>query len=173
MNILEKFKEIQTLIFDVDGVLTDGNLLVTEEGHLLRSMNTRDGYALKQAIEAGFRVVIITGGSSAGVTKRLEGLGIEDIFVGISDKLSVFRAFVEQEALDPEEILYMGDDLPDFEVMRRVGLPACPQDAAPEIIALSHYVSPRSGGRGCVRDVVEKVLRVHKKWPYQQPKTKN
>ncbi|MCB0642167.1 MAG: HAD hydrolase family protein, partial [Phaeodactylibacter sp.] len=99
--------------------------------------------------------------------------GIEDIFVGISDKLSVFRAFVEQEELDPEEILYMGDDLPDFEVMRRVGLPACPQDAAQEIIALSHYVSPKAGGRGCVRDVVEKVMRVHRKWPYQQPTKKN
>ena len=172
MNTLEKFREIRTLIFDVDGVLTNGDLLIQEDGQLLRSMNTKDGYALKQALQQGYRVVIITGGKSEGVVKRLQGLGITDIYSGIHDKLAVFREYVETHELDPEEILYMGDDLPDFEVMKRVGLPACPQDAVPEIMAICHYVSPKPGGKGCVRDVIEKVLRLKYKWPYQsRPKS--
>jgi 3-deoxy-D-manno-octulosonate 8-phosphate phosphatase (KDO 8-P phosphatase) len=164
MNYLEKFKTIDTLIFDVDGVLTNSQLLVTEAGELLRSMNTRDGYALKKAVKSGYRVVIITGGKSAGVTKRLQGLGITDIYVGVQNKIEVFRQYVHENQLDTANILYMGDDLPDYDVMRLVGLPACPHDAAQEILEIAQYVSPKDGGAGCVRDVIEKVLKLAGKW---------
>lgn len=164
MNYLEKFKAIDTFIFDVDGVLTNSQLLVTEAGELLRSMNTRDGYALQKAVKLGYRVVIITGGKSAGVTKRLEGLGIKDIYVGVQNKMEVFRQYVHDNQLDTANILYMGDDLPDYKVMRLVGLPACPHDAAQEILEIAQYVSPKDGGAGCVRDVIEKVLKLAGKW---------
>jgi 3-deoxy-D-manno-octulosonate 8-phosphate phosphatase (KDO 8-P phosphatase) len=164
MNHLERFHRIKTFIFDVDGVLTNSELIVMENGDLLRKMSVRDGYAIKQAIRQGFRVIIITGGSSQGVITRLRNLGVEEVHAGISDKLSVFRELVERLELDPERILYMGDDLPDYEVMRLVGLPACPGDAAPEIRQLSQYISPVKGGAGCARDVIEKVLKLKKKW---------
>lgn len=164
MNLLESFKDIQTFIFDVDGVLTDSTLLITEKGELLRQMNVRDGYAMKHAIEEGYRICIITGGNSAGVTSRLKGLGIQEIHSGISNKILTYNQLVERHDLDEGSILYMGDDLPDYEVMRRVGLPACPNDAAQEIIELAQYVSPFKGGTGCVRDVIEKVMKLHGKW---------
>lgn len=165
MNVLEKFKEVSTFMFDVDGVLTNGELIIQEDGQLLRKMNTRDGLALKLAHEAGFRVVIITGGKSQGVLSRLQGLGLTDIYYGISDKLEVFRAYIDEHEINAETILYMGDDWPDYEVMCRVGLPTCPQDAARDILSIAEYVSPFKGGEGCVRDVVEKVLRLNKQWP--------
>lgn len=165
MNPLEKFKDIRTFLFDVDGVLTNSELLVLEDGKLLRKMSTRDGYALKMAVQAGYRVAIITGGKSAGVVERLKNLGVPDVYYGISDKLETFQEYVELYEIDPEDVLYMGDDVPDFAVMRRVGLPACPSDAAREILDISHYISPYAGGAGCVRDVIEKVMRLHGKWP--------
>ncbi len=165
MNQLEKFSEIKTFIFDVDGVLTNNEVLVLEGGELLRRMNIRDGYALKTAVEAGYNVCVITGGKSEGVRKRLNGLGVTDVFMGRSkDKLEAFEEYVHEKDLNPQAILYMGDDLPDYEVMRKVGLPTCPRDAAPEIIDLAEYVSPFSGGAGCARDVIEKVLRLHGNW---------
>jgi len=163
-NNLSKFSRIKTLIFDVDGVLTNSELIVLENGDLLRKMNTRDGYALKQAVKEGLRVIIITGGKSKGVEARLRNLGIENIIIGVEDKLSIYEAIVDQHNLDEEQILYMGDDLPDIECMRRVGLPVCPKDAVPEIRNLSLYVSPFEGGKGCARDVLEKVLKLQRKW---------
>lgn len=163
-NNLEKFGRIKTLIFDVDGVLTNGELIVMETGQLLRKMNVRDGYALKRAMQAELQVIIITGGNSKGVVTRLKNLGIEDVYFNISDKLETYEQLVEHYELDEERILYMGDDLPDLECMRRVGLPVCPKDAAHEIKDLSLYVSPMEGGRGCVRDVIEKVMRLKRKW---------
>ncbi len=142
-----------------------------ENGRLLRKMNTRDGYAIKRAIQQGYRVCIITGGKSSGVVTRLENLGVPDIYKGVSDKLEVFDEYVDIYSLDTDRILYMGDDLPDYEVMRRVGLPACPNDACPEIVALSRYISPIKGGAGCVRDVIEKVLKLHGHWPETEPLT--
>jgi 3-deoxy-D-manno-octulosonate 8-phosphate phosphatase (KDO 8-P phosphatase) len=165
MNVLDKFKNIDTFIFDVDGVLTDNSLLVTEQGELLRSMNIRDGFAIKQAVEQGFRVCIITGGKSEGVVLRLKALGVQQVYKGINDKLNTFKTYVAENNIDPENILYMGDDLPDYEVMRRVGLPTCPADSVPEIIRISQYVSPLNGGKGCARDVIEKVLKLQQKWP--------
>ncbi len=164
MNLLEPFKDIHTFIFDVDGVLTDGNLLITEDGELLRTMNVRDGYAMKRALDLGFRICIITGGNSVGVNKRLRALGIKEVHSGISDKIATYNQIVNNLGLDEGGILYLGDDIPDYEVMRRVGLPVCPNDAAPEIIDIANYISPYRGGQGCVRDVIEKVLRLQNKW---------
>ncbi len=164
MNQLEKFAQIDTFIFDVDGVFTDGSLLVLESGRLLRQMNVRDGYAVKVALAAGYRVIIITGGNSEGVTIRLANLGIQHIFSGIQRKLEVYEELIRTQQLDEEKILYMGDDLPDYEVMRRVGFPTCPSDAVPEIRQLATYISPLRGGQGCVRDVIERCLKIAGKW---------
>lgn len=166
MNQLEKFGEIDTLIFDVDGVMTDSSLHVLENGQLLRKMHTRDGYALKMAVKAGLRVCIITGGKSEGVKIRLQNLGVSDIYVGIQDKLETYEEYIDIYDLDEDRILYMGDDLPDLAVMRRVGFPVCPSDAAPEILKISKYISSERGGHGCVRDVIERILKVNGKWPY-------
>jgi 3-deoxy-D-manno-octulosonate 8-phosphate phosphatase (KDO 8-P phosphatase) len=127
-------------------------------------MNTRDGFAIKEAIKFGFKVFIITGGKSSGVRSRLEGLGCTAIYDGISDKMDAFEEILDVYDVDQDDVLYMGDDIPDYEVMRRVGIPACPSDAAPEIKHLSRYISPKNGGEGCVRDVIEKVLKLNKKW---------
>lgn len=164
MNNLELFNQVNTFIFDVDGVLTNSELIITEAGELLRKMNTRDGYALKAALKADFKVAIITGGKSKGVVDRLRALGIQDIYFGIQDKIEAFDEYLLTYNLNPETILYMGDDLPDYDVMKRVGLAACPSDAAPEIARISRYVSAKKGGEGCVRDVIEKVLRLHGHW---------
>lgn len=164
MNQLEKFGEVDTLLFDVDGVMTDSSLHVLENGQLLRKMHTRDGYALKAAVRAGLRVCIVTGGKSEGVKIRLQNLGVTDIYVGIQDKLETYEEYVDIYELDEGKILYMGDDLPDLAVMRRVGFPVCPADAAPEIKKISQYVSPINGGHGCVRDVIERVLKLRGEW---------
>ncbi len=161
---LARFARVKTFMFDVDGVMTDGSILVTETGEFLRTMHTRDGYAIKQALRQGFRMVIITGGTSAGVEQRLRLLGIPEIYAGVADKLSVYQDWLRSEQVDPASILYMGDDLPDYEVMQEVGLPCCPSDADPAIQAISAYHSPFPGGKGCVRDVIEKTLRLQGKW---------
>lgn len=165
-NPLSRFRAIDTFIFDVDGVFTDGTMLVTESGEFLRRVNARDGFVVRHAIQSGYRVAIITGGTSAGIRTRFELLGVQDIYIGVSDKLSVFREYVARHQLDTERTLYMGDDLPDYEVMRLVGLPCCPSDAAEEIKGLSQYISPYKGGEHCVRDVMEKVLKLNGHWPW-------
>ncbi|MEM1327884.1 MAG: HAD hydrolase-like protein [Bacteroidota bacterium] len=167
MNQLEYFNSIRTFIFDVDGVLTNSQLLITEKGELLRSMNTRDGYAIATAIRAGYDMAIITGGSSTGVTERLKGLGVVHLYTGYTGnrhKIDAYEELLEILNADEESILYMGDDVPDMEVMLRVGLPACPADAAPEVRKISRYVSHVNGGQGCVRDVIERVLRLNGDW---------
>jgi len=166
MNFLEKFNDIETIILDVDGVLTNGELLITEEGKLLRKMNVKDGLAMKLAMNAGIKVCIITGGNSNGVIDRLKALGIVDIYSGIRDKIEAYDELVDIYELDEDKILYMGDDLPDYPVMRRVGLPCCPADACNEVIDVSYYVSPKNGGEGCVRDVIEKILKLKGVWRY-------
>jgi 3-deoxy-D-manno-octulosonate 8-phosphate phosphatase (KDO 8-P phosphatase) len=166
MSYLSSFKTVHTFMFDVDGVMTDGQMLVTDSGEFLRRMSTRDGYALKLAVRSGYHVAVITGGSSPGVEHRLRLLGIPSIFSGISDKPAAFAHWLEMHPCDTGGILYMGDDLPDFEIMQMVGVPCCPADADPSIQALSVYVSSRQGGEGCVRDVIEKTMRIQGKWPY-------
>lgn len=142
MNQLDAFHDIRTFVFDVDGVLTNNHVLVLENGHLLRQMNIRDGYACKRAIDQGYRIAIITGGKSEGVVERLRALGIVDVYSGVTDKLEVYEELIALYELDEAAILYMGDDLPDYPVMRRVGLPTCPADACPEIRQLALYISP-------------------------------
>lgn len=164
MNQLERFQPISTFIFDVDGVLTNSHVLVMEDGKLLRQMSIRDGYAIKKAVDEGYHLCVITGGKSEGVKKRLEALGVQDIYIGKQDKTEAYEEFIDAYEIDPDSVLYMGDDLPDFQVMRRVGLPTCPKNAAPEILEIAKYISPYEGGSGCARDVIEKVLRLHGKW---------
>lgn len=164
MNYKETFKNITTVVLDVDGVLTNGEVLLLPGAHPVRQMHSKDGYALQLAVRNGIRVAIITGGSSTEVKNRLQGLGIKDIYLGASEKMDAYEDLKMCYDLNDEEILYMGDDLPDLDVMKQVALAAAPQDAAPEIKAIAHYVSPIEGGKGCVRDVIEQLLKIHNKW---------
>ena len=163
-NVLREFRHIHTFMFDVDGVMTNSELLITESGELLRKMSVRDGFAIKRAIEEKFRIIVITGGTSKGTIERLKALGIKDVMFGANNKLKHYEALLDQYHLDEDGILYMGDDLPDYEIMRRVGLACCPFDATPEIMSISKYVSPMKGGEGCVRDVIEKVMKLNGVW---------
>lgn len=156
--------DITTFIFDVDGVLTDSSVQITSTGEMLRTMNIRDGYAMKAAVESGYHVCIISGGSNEGVKIRLQNLGITDIHLACPDKVANFKEYTATYNIKPEQILYMGDDIPDYHVMQLVGLPTCPQDASPEIKGISTYISHKEGGRGAVRDVIEQVMRVQGKW---------
>ena len=163
-NYKEYLNHVDTFIFDVDGVLTDGTIHISTDGELLRSMNIKDGYALKTAIQEGFTVCIISGGKNEGVRKRLRDLGITDIYLGVQDKVEQLEEFMDIYNINRDNVLYMGDDIPDLYVMKMVGMPCCPQDAAPEIKDISRYVSHKKGGKGCVRDVIEQVLKVQGKW---------
>lgn len=160
----EYLEHITTFIFDVDGVLTDGTVTIMTNGDMLRRMNIKDGYALKTAVDAGYNVCIISGGTNIGVQKRLEGLGIKDIYLGAHNKIDQFNEYTKAHNIKAENVLYMGDDIPDYPVMQLAGLPTCPQDAAPEIKNISKYVSHKLGGKGAVRDVIEQVLKVQDKW---------
>lgn len=164
MSFLDKLHDISTFIFDVDGVLTDGSVYAFEDGSLIRKMHTKDGYALRRAVKQGYKIIIITGGSSEGAVKRLRDLGIQEVHYGIKNKLALLKQLIDSHEIDLGRILYMGDDLPDYECMRLCHLATCPSDAVPEVRAISQYVSHLGGGQGCVRDVVEKVLRVQGKW---------
>ncbi len=166
MSFLDKLQDIDTFIFDVDGVLTDAMVRVEEDGTLLRSMNTKDGFAMNYAINLGYKIYIITGSRSQGVILRLKGLGLseENIFHSTLEKLDVLRRLVHSGKVKLDNCLYMGDDIPDYAPMRLVHLSTCPQDAVHEIKEIAQYISPFAGGRGCVRDIIEKVLRVQGKW---------
>ncbi|MBP6373558.1 MAG: HAD-IIIA family hydrolase [Flavobacterium sp.] len=155
---------IDTFVLDVDGVLTDGTVHVTPNGEMLREMHIRDGFAMKAALESGYRICVISGGSNEGVRIRLRNLGITDIHLGVPDKVQTFKEYCFDYQVDPKNVAYMGDDIPDFHVMQLVGLPSCPQDASPEIKGISHYVSHKLGGKGAVRDLIEQVMRVQGKW---------
>jgi 3-deoxy-D-manno-octulosonate 8-phosphate phosphatase (KDO 8-P phosphatase) len=160
----EYLAQITTFIFDVDGVLTDGSVTIMTNGDMLRRMNIKDGYALKTAKDAGFHICIISGGSNLGVQKRLEGLGITDIYLGAHQKINQFQEYITNNNIDVKNVLYMGDDIPDIPVMKLVGLPCCPQDAAVEVKATSKYISHKDGGKGAVRDVIEQIMKVQGKW---------
>ncbi|MFD2567849.1 KdsC family phosphatase [Pseudotenacibaculum haliotis] len=155
---------INTLIFDVDGVLTNGIVTIMPDGQLVRQMNIKDGYALKTAVDAGLNVCIISGGKNEGVRIRLQNLGIKDIYLGAHDKIEKYHELTDMYNLQPENVLYMGDDIPDVPVMKLVGLPCCPNDAVSEIQHISKYISDKKGGEGCVRDIIEQILRVQGKW---------
>jgi 3-deoxy-D-manno-octulosonate 8-phosphate phosphatase (KDO 8-P phosphatase) len=164
MSILEKFKSIRTFVFDVDGVMTDGSVLVFETGEQIRRMSTRDGYSLQLAIKKGYRVLVISGGTSEGVRQRLQYLGISDIFLKAKDKKEILQQYAREHQLEEKDMLYMGDDIPDYGAMKQVGLACAPADAAPEIRHIAAYISSFGGGQGCVRDVIEKVLKLNGQW---------
>ena len=160
----EYLKHISTFIFDVDGVLTDGTIKVNTQGEMFRTMNIKDGYGLKTAVEQGFKVCVISGGTNEGVRVRLQNMGIKDVLLGAHNKTEILENYLKNHNLKRDNVLYMGDDLPDYDIMQEVGLPTCPQDAVQEIKAISKYVSHKKGGKGCVRDVIEQVMKVQGKW---------
>ena len=162
-NFKEKLKHIKAFAFDVDGVFS-GNIFLSSTGEQLRTMNIKDGYAVQLAVKKGFPIAIITGGFSEGIKIRFEGLGVTDIYMKSCNKPLDFKDFLLKHNIDAESVMYMGDDLPDYEVMKHVGVPVCPSDAAEEIKSLSQYISIAKGGEGCVREVIEQVLRAQEKW---------
>lgn len=166
MNVSEFFKNITTFIFDVDGVLTDGTVLVLENGIQARRMHIRDGFALQMAVKNGYNILIVSGGNSPQVVQRLEKLGITDVHMSVLDKKAFVSAYMTSHKLSKEQVLYMADDLPDLPVMSIVGLPCCPADAVAEVKEAVQYISPINGGYACVRDVIEKVLKLNDHWDY-------
>lgn len=163
-NIKQKFARITTMIFDIDGVLTDNKVFFMPDGFPIRNMNNKDGYAIQLAAKKKYRLAIISGSNAEPVRDALIRLGVSDVFLKQHDKLSCYKDYIYSNGITDEEVLYMGDDLPDFEVMSRVGAAVCPNDAAPEILALCQYISPKKGGEGCVRDVIEQVMRARGDW---------
>jgi len=164
MKLLELLKNVTTFVFDVDGVLTDGSLLILQGGVMARKMNVKDGYALQLAVKRGYRVVIISGGNSAEVEDRLNKLGVSEVFMKVTDKIKVLSEYVETHSLNWSDLLFMGDDIPDAEVMKKVGVACCPADAVQEIKEISAYISPLNGGFGSGRDVIEKVMKLRGSW---------
>jgi 3-deoxy-D-manno-octulosonate 8-phosphate phosphatase (KDO 8-P phosphatase) len=162
--MLELFKTIKTFVFDIDGVLAIDTMIVMPDGELIRSMNSKDGYALQLAIKKGYHIVIITGGNSKAVQQRLINLGVKEVFLSVHNKQDTLQQYALQHNLKLDEMLYMGDDIPDYMAMKIVGLPCCPADAVPEIKQISKYISPYTGGYGCGRDVIEKVLKLNGHW---------
>lgn len=162
--MFDEFKKIKNFVFDIDGVLTNAKLLITEEGELLRSVSVRDGLAIKMALERGYRVAIITGGKSDGVYKRFTALGVKDYYSGVHDKMPVFKAYIERHNLKLEETLYIGDDLPDLPVIHHAGLGCAPKDAINEVLETADYICNANGGEGCARELIEKVLKLNDNW---------
>lgn len=156
--------KIKALVFDVDGVLSSGTISVNTKGELNRTASIKDGYALHLAIKLGLHVAIITGAFEDSILFRYKEIGVEDIYLGSSVKTIDLQHLLNKYNLSAEEVLYMGDDIPDYEVMQQVGLPCCPRDAAPEIRDISLYISHLDGGKGCARDVIEQVLKAQGKW---------
>lgn len=156
--------KIKAIIFDIDGVLSSETITLSAEGVPLRTVNIKDGYAIQLAVKLGLRIVVLTGANVPSVRVRYEGLGVEDIYLGCAVKIETYDEFLKKYGLTDEEVMYMGDDIPDLEIMRRVGCPVCPKDACPEIKEASLYVSDKIGGHGCGRDVIEQTLRAQGKW---------
>ena len=166
MNVLESFSQVTMFVFDVDGVLTDGTVLLLENGLQARKMHIKDGLALQMAINNGYKVVIISGSYSEPVVKRLHYLGIEEVFCAIKNKKEFLTDYLQKQNIDWSNVLYMGDDLPDIATLKSVGIGCCPADAVPEVKNACNYISPINGGYGCVRDVIEKVLKLNNAWNF-------
>lgn len=161
----EELMQVKAFVFDVDGVLSSDVSPLNEVGEPMRTANIKDGYAIRTALLAGYPVAIISGARNENIRKRYHKLGIEYIYLGSTDKLENLKEFIQKSGILSEQILYMGDDLPDYQVMTRIGVPTCPNDAVTEIKSVSKYISDRKGGEGCVRDVIEQVLRAQGNWP--------
>ncbi|MCK9618315.1 MAG: HAD-IIIA family hydrolase [Lentimicrobiaceae bacterium] len=155
---------INTFIFDYDGVLTDGSVLITSNGDALRSGNVKDGYAIQLALKKGYHVAVISGGNSLSMEKRMEMLKVNDYYLGVEKKMEVYNKYLAKHKLSQENVLYVGDDIPDIPVMQQAGVSVCPADAAEEVKKIATYISHFNGGKGCVRDVIEQVLKVQGKW---------
>jgi 3-deoxy-D-manno-octulosonate 8-phosphate phosphatase (KDO 8-P phosphatase) len=164
MTLLERFQNIKLFVFDVDGVLTDGSLYVFENGEQVRKMNIQDGFALQLAVKKGYGMMVMSGAQSEGVQKRLEKLGIPDVFMKVADKRQLLLNYLAEKKISAEHVLFMGDDIPDYAVMKIVGLACAPANAAPEIKSVAHFISTTTGGEGCVREVIEKVLKINQQW---------
>lgn len=166
MNVLAYFHQVTTFVFDIDGVLTDGTVLLLENGLQARQMHVKDGLALQMALKNGYRVVIVSGGYSEPVIGRFEKLGVSEVFLDVKDKATFLGQYLSDRNLQWSEVLFMGDDLPDIAVLQQVGVPTCPADAVMEVRRVSKYISPVKGGYGCVRDVIEKVLKLNDHWRF-------
>jgi 3-deoxy-D-manno-octulosonate 8-phosphate phosphatase (KDO 8-P phosphatase) len=158
------FTRINTFVFDVDGVLTDGILYCFADGEQVRAFNIKDGFAIKHAISQGYNIAIISGKNEPGVRKRLKQLGIKSIFLGVEDKPDVFEDYLYMQGIHPASVAYMGDDMPDYEVMQRCGLRACPADAADDIKEIANFISTKDGGKGAVRELIEKIMKAQDTW---------
>jgi 3-deoxy-D-manno-octulosonate 8-phosphate phosphatase (KDO 8-P phosphatase) len=163
-NYKELLTHIKAFVFDYDGTLTDGTVILLDEGEPLRTANVRDGYALQLAVKKGFRLSIISGGRSKSMINRFKMLNIQDVYLGVEHKVDTLKAFMAKYDLKPSEVLYMGDDIPDFHAMKYCGVATCPADAAEEIKSVSHYISHLKGGEGCARDIIEQVLKLQGLW---------
>lgn len=164
-NFKEDLKNVKAFAFDIDGVCTNATMICLADGQQVRQSNTRDGFALRFAVKRGFPLAIISAGyNNVGVIKRFESLGIADLYIGSHAKMEAFADFKQKHNLTDADVLYMGDDIPDYPLLKIVGMPTCPHDAMPEAKAVSRYISPYKGGEGCVRDVIEQVLRAQGKW---------
>lgn len=159
----DKLKSIKAFAFDVDGVFSD-NVILDASGELLRTMNIKDGYAVQLAVKRGYPIAIITGGNSQAIKTRFENLGVKDVYLKSQYKMDDFNEFLIRHQLSASEVLYMGDDIPDLEILGIVGIPTCPADAVEEVKAAAMYISPLGAGKGCVRDVIEQVLKVNNLW---------
>ena len=167
-NFKEEIAKIEAFVFDVDGVFTDGRITLTPEGEFIRSYNSKDGYAVAYALKKGYKVCIISGGRGKALEMRFKMLGANKIITGCMDKIVELQQFMEEYGLKNHQVAFMGDDLPDLEAMAHCGIAVCPSDAAAEIVEISHYVSPFRGGEGCVRDIIEQVLRARGDWAHEK-----
>lgn len=161
-------KKIRAIVFDVDGVLSASTILMNEQGDPVRSINIKDGYAIQLAAKCGLHIAIISGGHDEAITLRYRYLGVDDIYLRCAYKVDTWRNFLDKYGISPDEAIYMGDDIPDYEVMRLAGCPCCPADAATDIKQVSRYISPYDGGQGCARDVIEQVLRAKGLWMHNE-----
>ncbi len=155
---------VNTFMFDYDGVMTDGRVILQHDDPPLRTANVRDGFVLQLAVKMGYNVVVISGGFSRSMDNRFDTLNIKDAFTGVKNKVEVFEKYIKERNIDPKNVVYMGDDIPDIPVMKRVGVPVSPADAAEEVKVVSIYISDKKGGEGCVRDIIEQVMKVQGKW---------
>ncbi len=163
-DLNEMLTKVTTFIFDYDGVMTDGTVYMDSNGDPLRTSNVKDGYALQLVGKLGYHVAVITGAVVTNITRRLNMLGVKDVFIGVPDKVLKLEEYIAENHLAPEQIVFMGDDIPDLKVMQRVGVAACPADAAEEVKSISRFISERPGGHGCVRDIIEQTLKAQGKW---------
>ncbi|MEA3448295.1 MAG: HAD-IIIA family hydrolase [Bacteroidota bacterium] len=164
LNFKEKLKQIRAFVFDIDGVLSKSVVNIQDDGKLIRTTNIKDGFALKRAVEEGYYIGIISGGLNEAVSRRYQSLGVKDVYLGSTDKQADLRHFLDQYKLDHSQILYMGDDLPDYDVMKTVGVATCPADASEEIKGISMFISDKNGGEGCVRDIISQVMKTQNNW---------